>query len=598
MKRKLINYDVFEKIKNESLSTAQVELEEASLLLARALEVEGLTLNSYGPNDVLFESLDGNYVHANYEIKNGYVQFDNVEQLVINEETERAKSKEVISQMLDSLIESNESKANELFSEWMGLPVTKRIFNEVKKMRVVPIRKRVGGVTKIVGYKKARWNVTPHHHETSSKTAKRMRSKVKNSKKMPASLKKFLAAKRARVKKTISEWNTISENVLGYVDLYENGPSLDKVQVLKDGENVVAVRVPTAKLRNEAKLLKFNWKTLNTDVVVKRNDSKKLAENVDFAKEVSEAKRFNALSDNKSLEESIERISSKFPQVLYLTESELARQIKLALESVKAENYDDETCRFLAEGLLRTAHESFVDRVSKIVKLAGAQLNEQATDKYAEFKGVVEDYYAKLDESTKLEMQAFVDVYEALRQVHEMAVEEENEVVAEETAGYLDELLPIIRKEVEPSLDVLAESAEWLYEIVEGTMDEEEMKAMAPVVSATGEHPDVDKKATHSQSPADCSGEEKDVSPASDGKDYGSAKGEELAHDGWSNLGGEGVYPSLNNPYVLDNAEYKIKGEKDIDSDSEQLAQWQSDDTWPNLENPYVKKGEEAGDVK
>lgn len=586
MKRKLINFDAFQKLKTESLTNTQQELEAAAPLLARTLEIEGLVLNSFGPEEALFESADGDFVHAKYTVNNGHLQFDNVEQLVINEETEIATSREIISGMLDSLIESNEGKANELFSEWMNLPRTKRIFTEAKKLRVVPIRKKVGGKTKIVGYKKARWNVTPHTHETSGKTAKRMRAKKKAQSRMPQGLKKFLASRREKVKRTLGEWHMIAENVLGYVDLAENGPCLDQCQVLRQDDNIVGIRVPTVKLRNEAKLLKFNWKTLNTDVVVKRGESKKIHENSDFVKEIADLKRLNALSD-KGVEESIEKISSNFPGVIYLTESELASQIKSALESVSATNYDDETCRFLAEGILRTVHENFVDRVAKIVKLAGARLNEESADKYSEFKNIAETFYAQIDESAALEMQAFVDVYESLRQVHELAKEEKNEDVANETASHLDALLPIISRRAELSLDVLAEAGEWLYDIVEGTMGEE-WKVSEPVVTADGEHPDLAKKGKTSQSPAEMEGETPEAHHTSDGKVSDEAA-KELAHNGWSNIGGEGVYPSIENPYVPKAEVPKIVGEKDVDSDSDQLAHWGDNDTWPNLQNPYSK---------
>lgn len=588
MKRKLIGYDAFNKIKTESLSNVRSELEGAADLLARTLELEGLSLVSYGQDEALFESADGTHVHANYEVKNGFVQFDQVEQLVINEESEVAASKEVISRMIDSLIESNEGKADELFAEWMGLPRTKRIFTEMKKLRVVPIRKKVGGKTKIVGYRKARWNVTPRSHESASKTAKRVRGKKVAQRKLPEGLRKFLAQRRERVKKTIGEWHVIAENVLGYVDIAENGPAVDQCQVLRSEGEIVGVRVPTARLRNEARVLKFNWKTLNTDVVVKRGASKKISENQEFTKEIAELKRFNALSDSQAVEESIEKISTKHPEVIYLTEAELAGQIKRCLESVSATNYDDETCRFLAEGILRTAHENLVDRVAKVVKLAGAKINEEAADKYAEFKNVAEAFYKRLDEGTMLEMQAFVDVYEALRQIHEMAVEEKNEIVAEETAEHLDGLLPIVRNESEMSLDVLADAAEWLYDVVEATVPEE-WKTAEPVVSDNGEHPEVVKKGKTNQSPAEMEGQTPAAHHTSDGKEYAGAAAKELEGEGWGNIGGEGVYPEVDNPYVLKGGEYKIAGEKDVDSDTDQLAQWGDNDTWPNLQNPYSK---------
>lgn len=584
MKRKLIDFNTFRQIQTESLTNTQQELEASADLLANALELEGLSLNSFGSTNVLFESLDGNHVRADYKIQNGYVQFDNVEQLVINEDSEIQSSREILSKMLDSLIESEDAKAESLFSEWMGLPRTKRVFNEAKERRVV-CRKNAEGKTNC---DVRRWNSadTPKHHEPASLTMKKQKGRKKSRRAKSQGAQKVIAAQRARLRKTIGEWHVIAENVLNFVDLSQNGPSRDQTQVLRNDGEVVSVRVPTIKLRNEAKLLSFNWKTMNTDVVIKRSNSKKLQENNEFAKEIAELKRANALSDNKALEESLESISVKFPEMIYLTESELANQIKRCLESVNATNYDDETCRFLAEGLLRTVHDTFVDRVAKILKLAGARLNEEAKDKYVEFKNVVEQFYKTLDESSMLEMQAYVDVYEALRQVHEVAVEGKSSELAEETAHYLDTLLPILQQKEDLNSEVLGEAAEFLYDIVEsvGWGDD------SPVVKADGEHPDLAKKGRQSQSPAQMQGETPSAHHTSDGKVYDGEAAKELEGNGWSNIGGEGVYPSLENPYVPKAEVPKIVGEKDVDSDSDQLAHWGSEETWPSLQNPYVKQ--------
>ena len=324
MKRKLIDYNTFHKIKTESTSSAQVEVENASGFLARALKVEGLEISSFSPDNVLFETTNGEFVHANYKINNGYVQFDNIEQLVINEETEKTKSKEIISKMIDSLIESNDQEANDLFSEWMDLPLSKRIFTEARVRRSAPIRKVVNGVETIVGHEERMWNNTPHTHQSGSVKRKRAIGRKKAERKRSDSKKKIFAMQSLRVNKAIGkgtkrtgkkkmcEWNVIAENVLNYVDFNLNGPALDQCQVIKKDGAIVAARVPTAKLRNEAKLLKFNWNTMNTDVVVKRSNSKKIHENNEFAKEIAELKRVNALSDNRAVEESIERISKLF----------------------------------------------------------------------------------------------------------------------------------------------------------------------------------------------------------------------------------------------------------------------------------------------
>jgi hypothetical protein len=601
MKRKLIEFDAFQRIREESLTNTQTELEAAAELLADALGVDALTLESFGNDEVLFESEGGGFVHAKYSVGGGYVQFDNVEQLVLNEESENKASREILSKMIDSLVESDENKASELFGEWMGLPRTKRILSEERKLRSVPIRKRVGGRMKTVGYRKARWNVTPKKHESSGKTARRMRGKKINQRKMPPGLKKFLAAKRSQVNRSIGkgmkEWSMIAENVLGFVNLQLNGPDLDRVGVLrKDGE-VVSVKVPTVALRNEARILKFDWKTMNTDVVIKRNESKRIHENDEFVKAASELRKFNALSDTKSLEAAMENTVAKFPGVVYLTEGELAGRVKAALETAGDSNFDDEACLFIAEGLLRTAHETFVDRISKIVRLAGGRLNEDSADPYSEFRKIADAYYEKLDETAQLEMQAFVDVYESLRQIHEVAKEEGSEVVANETAVHLDALLSIISGKEDQDFEVLGEAAEWLYDVVEASTPEE-WKTSAPHVTADGEHPDLLKKGRHSQSPADMEGETPEYQHASSGKGSDSETARELGSDGWSNIGGEGVYPSLDNPYVPKAETPKIVGEKDVDGDGGQLAHWGSEETWPNLQNPYSKASVTPKSVK
>ena len=88
--------------------------------------------------------------------------------------------------------------------------------------------------------------------------------------------------------------------------------------------NVVSVKVPNYKLRNEAKVLSFDWDCCPSDVHVLRSKGKTLHENVDFCKAVGDLKRQNNLSDNEGLEESLETIVSTWPEVLYLTQEELS----------------------------------------------------------------------------------------------------------------------------------------------------------------------------------------------------------------------------------------------------------------------------------
>lgn len=591
MRRKLISYDVFEQIQKESLSFAENELLEAESILSRLLG-ENLQLNFFNTETVVYENSDGTFVHANYDLDDNYLTFDNIEQLVIDSDSEINKAKETLSEMLDAIAGAEQQKAQNIFESYITMPSVKRVFCETMKRRRIPIRKSVGGKTKIVGYKSGYWSVTPKHRELSSTTAKRLRGKKKAKFTTSQSEKKIRASKRSRIKLPhMKEWSNLCENVFDYVNLHDNRHIYNECAISADERgNVVSVKLPTSRVRTEGKILTANWKTLNADVKVFRTNAKKLTEDATFCRAIADLKTHNAISDHEQLEESLANIVSTWPNVLYLTQVELADLIKEALELLNVGNFDDQTCNFMAEGILRVAHDSFTDRVSRVLKLSGKQLSEdESSDKYLEFQDIVNQFYSTLDEGTKLEMQVFVDLYEALRTVHEAAIEEENKLLAAETASYLQDLAAIIQEEAEADLEFAYAAAEYLADIVETNLESEEWKVPNVHTSINGDHPEMTTKSRKGYTPtSDFSGNGGGKAFVSDGKNYKGPEVDELADRGWSNVGGNDTYPTLNNPYLPKSAEYTMKGEKGVDKDSDPSGQWQSGDTWPNLNNPYL----------
>lgn len=598
MKRKLIDFDVFERMEHDSTAASIHELVQAEPILARALEVESLELHCFGPNDVLFEASDGTYVHATYDVEDKHVTFENIEQLVINEDTERSKAKDLIGDMLDALLEQKEQKAEALLSEYLVLPVTRRLFQEEKKMRVIPKRNDSGD---IVGYRKGRWQTTPKKRERSDKTIARSRGKKIAGRKRSDSKKKLLSAKRQRVKQTIGEWASLCENVIDYIQIKQYGPAL-KESVARYDElgNVVAVRVPSSKVRLEQDMLSFDWKTGETACRTLRNGAQQLAEDIDFCKAVAELKRHSNLADNDALLEQIEKIVSSWPEVLYLTHHELADIVKEALEVTGATNYDDQICDFMAEGILRTAHGAYVDRVAKVMNLAGVEVCEDCDDKYEQFEQVVSEFYPSLDESEQLGMQVFVDLYEAIRNVHTLASDENNELIKNEAADILDELAAVIKQEAEPRLEIAQAAAEWLEDLVETNLGTQSWNVSNSThITVTGDHPAMAQKARQSYSPAADLGVDAYPSklPVSDGKTVGS--GEEMSNRSWGNEAGSETFPSLRNPYVPKPfGTYTMKGETGVDKAGDATGQWGSSDTWPSLQNPYVPRAETPSTYK
>lgn len=577
MKRKLIEFDVFEQIKESALSNSEIELIEAAPYLAKTLNLESIDLNCFNSNDVLYETVDGSYVKANYTIDNGFVEFDNIEQLVINEDSERQKSKEIISEMLECLISSEDDKAEQLFEQWLEAPFSKRIFSEVRKKRVVPKRKN----GKIVGYATAYWSVTPKKRQKASTKIARSKGKIKSQRKTSPALKRMRAAQRSRMKSALghmAEWQNLAENTALYIQK-NNAGNINLESNFDEKGNVTYVKVPTCSSRNKSRTLHLDWKSLNNESIEKRKEAFNLIENNDFVKLISNLRKQNALSKTNDFQDLLETLVTTWSEVVYLTEEELEGTVKTCLETVEDKNYDDSTCKHIAESILRTAHVNLEDRISKILKLAGTQLNEdQEQDKYESFKNVCEEYLSKIDESVSEEMQVFVDLYEALRSVHEVAKEAEEKEIVSEVSLILNNLLKVIEEEKEPSLELASEASAWLYDFVQVNLISEEWEAEEPHESSNGDTVDHDSK----------------VNVSSDGAEEN--EGKEQASEGLGNEEGKDVYPKVENPFLLKNASHddvKVHDEEEKEGLGDDCCDGK--DVYPELKNPFQKAhGKEA----
>jgi len=144
MKRKLISYELFENIQQSALSRAEEELVGAEPILANVLNVDEVNLVCYGNNDVLYETSDGSYIHAAYGLGKKHVSFKNIEQLILDEATEVDAAKKHVEEIMDAILDSNEAKANEIFTKYLNLPIMKRSFNEASDNLVKKKKKKKG----------------------------------------------------------------------------------------------------------------------------------------------------------------------------------------------------------------------------------------------------------------------------------------------------------------------------------------------------------------------------------------------------------------------------------------------------------------------
>lgn len=606
MKRKIINYDVFKKIEESSITNAENELVEAQDFLAEALGLEFLELYAFGESDVTYETPNGNYIHATYTMDSDKIILENIETLVVDEESEKTNSRELVMKMVEAIIDSKDSEADQKFEQYVNSSYVRRSLTEATWK--VTASKPTGKSSKL-----------RHKRRNRASVAKGVRSRLKTLRSLSPGQKRSLGIQRSRaqkklggttnkrarvyarkVKKQLKEWNVLSENVLDYLKYQEFGPTFNEMVLGRDEKgNVSSVAIPTTQKRNESKILSFNWKTLDSNVKVLRGKMKELKEDQNFAKAMAELKRYNNISDNNALEETLSAIVTRWPDIVYVTESELAEQIQHALETMEANNFDDKTCEFMAEAILRTAHNVHLDRVNKIARLAGTQEDitaecKDCEDAYASFKEVAEGLFNKIDESEAVDLEVFSDLISALHEVYEMALEENDNQTAEEAKDLIEQCTAVLNREIPVDYSLAEEASLYLSDFVEANVEgaaEDWDVSDNPHHSVTGEHPVLAKKARTDGTPSMHPGDWRSPAPVSDGKDYNGSLDDEMKNDAWANISSDGTWPSLSNPYILKSGDYKMK-EKSVVDDSDLLAQNQSNDTWPNLQNPYCPQAQ------
>lgn len=583
MRRKLIKQDAFEQIANSSVTTAEHELVEAEGILAKALGTDHLSLISFTESTALYQTLDDTFVHAGYEIKENNVIFSGIEELVVDSDSKKTKRKGIISDMLESIITNKTDKANNLFQQYMGY----YSFNEAKKV----LFGKEEGKEKKKGKKMPPW-LKGKGEEKEGKEDKKDRKEKFN----------FFKGKVKKAGKKIEEAYAVCENVLDYVEYMNIGPALSETIVKKDEQNnIVDLRIPASKVRNEGKVLSFDWKVLNSKVKGLREEALGLHENENFVKAMSDLRQQNALSDSQGLQEVLENVVSAFPSVLYATQQELSQVIAEALRTAGEDQFDDQTCEFMAEGVLRTALGAFHERATQVLHLASATKAAEGQDAYEHFQTVVERFYPEVDTKFGLERKAFEDLYESLECIYRTADRRGNNNLKQATAGYINELADILNGQAKPDLELAEEVATWVATLIETNLESGTWTVNnTPHITVTGDHPDMAKKASHSYAPSkDFSGDWGDELPmiGQDSMTYKGGKNSKQARsNSWGQEGAKGdVFPGLKNPYTPKPfGDYTMKGEKGVDKDAfgQHGSTWQSGDTWPKLQNPYVPKAE------
>lgn len=570
MKKKLINFDVFKQLEKNSITNSERELAEASDLIANTLGQGYLDVFCVNENNVTFINNQGDLVYANYEIANNHLVLENIEQLVVDKSSTEKSLRSSLEKMVDNILEDKMEEASSNFADYFSTPMLRAnlregVINEVKKGGGLP--------PWLKAFKDKKSKKGKPSEEDNSRKGKRKKKKDHlHGNRLHKVGKKMHESK-------LNSLNVLSNNVLEFVSYKEDGNVFSNISVKKDAQNnVVAMKIPTSKLRNEGRIVQATTNKHSKFIQESRESAKGIMRESNWVRAVNDLKRLNAISDNQGLQTTLENVAAAWPNLLFLTENELASNIKVTLENSGAVNFDDDTCKFLAEGILRTAHKAFTNNVNKIYSSAGTVVE---SNDYTEFSKVAESVLARTEKERKVETQVFSDLFRGLSEVYRVAEKTGDEATKAETASLMSDVESVLSGDEKDHLRVAEEAALYLQTISEANLEGGDWTPAAPHISDVGDNPMIHKYASVNGSPGANTGPFKS-SPFSDGKDVKVG-----VEDHYTSMKGADLFPNMENPYAPKAGEFKMKGEKSVGDDKD-FGGYQTADTYPALKNPYI----------
>jgi len=580
MKKKFVDFDTYKNIERNSLTTVERELSEAAEFVGKVCGDSNLRLYCISEDTATYVGSDGNLVQATYSVENDKILLENLEELVVEQENLEKSRKDIISAMVDNILEENLDLANVKFSEYFETPVVKASLREgiISEAAKHDKKKKKKGLPE--GLRK----YLEKHGSPLHKKGKKSKHDERDDKKSKLDMKRLKKVAEKAGDAKLKEWGHIARNILEFVDFRNNGDLYQNVRTQKDTKgNVTGLSIPRSNVRNEGKVLMLQYKDMANIIDGRfKTLSEALNHQSNWLKAVNDMKRFNAMSHGEALQTCFENVISVWPNLLYLRRGELAKKIDEALQVTGAKNYDDETCAFLADGVIRTAHKTFTDRVSKIFSAAGKQAD---LDDFDAFVNVSEAVFAKADETIRAERQVFKDLYRSLSEVHRLSRLMGDDATSFEAASLIHECEGVLKNENKGTLELAEDLALYLEAATQALdFDGAAWTVMSPTISINGDNPFIHKYGAMNGSPGDHKGPY-DLSPMSDGH---TVKVDVTGMEYYTNMNGSDLNPKLHNPYAPEGGDFLIKGATPMVSDTFELGTSGGKDTWPALSNPYI----------
>jgi hypothetical protein len=579
MKKKFVDFQTYRDIEKGSLTSVERELIEAAELVGRACGDDNVQFYCMTEDTATFVNSDGNFIQANFTVESDKILLENIQELVVEQNNLENARKSVVASMVDQILEDNLSAANDHFSEYFATPVVKASLREgvITESKKDGKKKKKKGMPE--GLKKylEKHGSPLHKGKTSKKDKRDMKKGTLDHKRLKD------VAKKAGDHK-VKEWASIAKNILEFVDFRTNGDLYQSVRTQRDGKgNITGLSVPRTSVRNEGKVLMLQYKDM-ANIIDGRYKTlcESFSQQPTWIKAVVDMRRYNAMSSNEDLQQCFENVVAAWPALIYLRREEVADKINEALSLSGVKNFSDETCAFLADGVVRTAHKTYTDKVGKIFNIAGKAAD---LDDFDAFANVAEAVFAKADETARSEKQVFKDLYRSLSEVYNISRRTGDEATCVEVASLIHECETVLKNESKPSLLVAEDLALYLEAATQSLdFDGAPWTVMAPVISLNGDNPFIHKYGPMNGAPGDHTGPYK-LSPSSDGHSVKVDLGDMEYYTG---MKGNDLNPQVRNPYVPQAGDFVIKGATPIASDKDELGTFGDKDTWPALSNPYI----------
>lgn len=445
MKITKIKDKIFEQLVENSFDKIENELKESTEYLN---EIFGTTFEYCFTNEnyVIYYSPQSNkYLKTTYSINENEqnIHFENFEIMKIDGQSLNETKKKKIRKIVDALEKNDEEEAEEAWKEWIDNFSIKEITINVGKgdpsinsMKPKFLKNQKSPKGKIKG-------TLLKGDETTKKAG------VPSDTCMPENL------------DVLPNYKKIVERI------YETAKKLEKdmdiepeIDIESDDEGPVAIKIPTSKKKKFAQKKGTEAKKIKKKIKSKRQKCKICDPNEETIEKISQMKKMK--NSGEEIDEMVIETITEYPELLYMTKTEIEEIVENCLTISQESNWDDELCEAIAEDLHKTAYNTYINNAYEIAKTAEglgviSMEEEVSDDDYEAFTEVSErlvNYIINEDKKLEKSLRNLSSLLETASNVLENDAQAayENDLLEEEIDDYISSRLLQLSAQLETNI--------------------------------------------------------------------------------------------------------------------------------------------------